>query len=282
MKKWNMIIDVDRCENCHNCTLAIKDEYVGNQFPGYSESLPLHGDPVFDIKRRQRGQEHMVDVSYVPVTCNHCDNAPCIKACKNGEIRKREDGLVIIDPVKAHGQRYLTETCPYGQIKWNEENQVPQTWIFDAHLLDQGWQETRVQQSCPTKAIECVKLTDEERSRRIQAENLKEWRPELNTRPRVLYKNLDSYKMEFLSGSVEAELNGRLECVESAEVSLHQDGKLVASTCTDEFGDFKFDGLARQSTGYLVVIKADRLVCQIDVAELLHSTHLGNIRLTHA
>ena len=40
MKKWNLIIDVDNCNNCHMCTLATKDEYVGNNFPGYSAEMP--------------------------------------------------------------------------------------------------------------------------------------------------------------------------------------------------------------------------------------------------
>ena len=43
MKKWNLIIDVDNCNNCHMCTLATKDEYVGNNFPGYSAEMPKRG-----------------------------------------------------------------------------------------------------------------------------------------------------------------------------------------------------------------------------------------------
>ena len=36
MKKWNMIIDVAECTNCNLCTLAAMDEYVGNDWPGYT------------------------------------------------------------------------------------------------------------------------------------------------------------------------------------------------------------------------------------------------------
>ena len=43
MKKWNLIIDVDNCNNCHMCTLATKDEYVGNNFPGYSAEMRKRG-----------------------------------------------------------------------------------------------------------------------------------------------------------------------------------------------------------------------------------------------
>ncbi len=38
MKKWNMIIDVAECTNCNLCTLATMDEYVGNDWPGYSQA----------------------------------------------------------------------------------------------------------------------------------------------------------------------------------------------------------------------------------------------------
>ena len=32
-EKWNLIVDVARCDNCRNCFLATKDEHIGNDFP---------------------------------------------------------------------------------------------------------------------------------------------------------------------------------------------------------------------------------------------------------
>ena len=87
------------------------------------------------IERRTRGATPMVDAAYVPRLCNHCDDAPCIRAAGDDSIRKRDDGIVIIDPVKAKGRRDLVESCPYGAIIWNEREQLPQSWFFDAHLL---------------------------------------------------------------------------------------------------------------------------------------------------
>ncbi len=139
MKKWNMIIDVEKCENCYNCFLAAKDEYIDNEFPGYTTSQPAQGHNWVDLERTERGQWPMVEANFRPVMCNHCDDAPCMKAAKDGAITKREDGVVIIDPVKAKGQRQIVKARPVGAIYWNEEREVPQAWIFDAHLLDQGW-----------------------------------------------------------------------------------------------------------------------------------------------
>src|SRR5258708_33197274 len=103
------------------CTLDGMDEYVGNDFPGYAAAMPKHGHRWIDILQKERGQAPMIDIAYVPTMCNHCDDAPCIKAAKDGAITKREDGIVIIDPVKAKGQKELVDACPYGHIWWNEE-----------------------------------------------------------------------------------------------------------------------------------------------------------------
>ena len=116
-----MIIDVAECTNCNICTLATMDEYVGNDWPGYAAPMPRHGHHWIDILQKERGQVPMIDIAYVPTMCNHCDDAPCMKADKSGAITKREDGIVIIDPVKAKGRKDLVDACPYGHIWWNEE-----------------------------------------------------------------------------------------------------------------------------------------------------------------
>ena len=49
MYKWNMIIDVAECTNCNLCTLSAMDEYVGNDWPGYTTAMPrrlLHLSPL--------------------------------------------------------------------------------------------------------------------------------------------------------------------------------------------------------------------------------------------
>ena len=179
MKKWNMIIDVAECTNCNLCTLAAMDEYVGNDWPGYSAPMPKHGHKWINILQKERGQIPMIDIAYVPTMCNHCDDAPCIKAAPQGAIKKRKDGIVIIDPVKAKGQKQIVDACPYGHIWWNEEQQLPQAWTFDAHLIDQGWEQTRGQQSCPTGAMRAIKVEDEEMARMAREENLEVMKPEL-------------------------------------------------------------------------------------------------------
>ncbi len=47
------------------------------------------------VEQHTRGSGTLTDVAYVPRMCNHCDDAPCVKA-GDGAVRKRDDGIGII------------------------------------------------------------------------------------------------------------------------------------------------------------------------------------------
>jgi Fe-S-cluster-containing dehydrogenase component len=278
MKKWNLIIDVAECTNCNLCTLAAMDEYVGNEWRGYSAPMPKHGHKWINILQKERGQVPMIDIAYVPTMCNHCDDAPCVKAAPKGAIKKRGDGIVLIDPKRAKGQKQLVDACPYGHIWWNEELQLPQAWTFDAHLIDQGWQQTRGQQSCPTGAMRAVCVEDADMARMTSEQSLEVMKPELNTKSRVYYRNLWRYSKSFIGGSVSEEKDGTIDCVEGASVQLVKDGASVAVTTTDNYGDFKFDRLDEDSGAYTVQIYASGRSKVVETS-LGASINLGDIRL---
>lgn len=278
--RWNMIVDVSRCDNCRNCFLATKDEHIGNNFPGYAASQPAHGHSWIDIQRKERGSYPIVDAHFMPVMCNHCDDAPCMKAARNGAISKREDGIVIIDPEKSKGQKQIVDACPYGAVYWNEEQQIPQAWIFDAHLLDDGWTQTRAEQCCPTGVFKSLKIENEQMWRIKEEEGLEVLQPELGTKPRVYYKNLHLMTKCFVGGSVVANVNGVEECAEGAEVILKQNGNEVARATTDMFGEFKIDRLEPNSGQYDLEVRSDSLgsvSMQFDVGE--ESPYLGVMKL---
>jgi Fe-S-cluster-containing dehydrogenase component len=282
MKKWNMIIDVAECTNCNLCTLATMDEYVGNDWPGYAKPMPKHGHKWINILQKERGQvtdqSPMIDIAYVPTMCNQCDNAPCV-AKGGGAVQKRADGIVLIDPEKAKGRKDLVDVCPYGHIWWNEEYQVPQAFNFDAHLIDQGWQQTRGHQSCPTGAMRLISIEDEEMERKAKDEGLEVIRPELGTKPRVYYRNLWRYSKCFIGGSVSAEADGVVDCVEGATVRLLHNGQPIAQAQSDNYGDFKFDRLDEESGAYVVEIEAQGRKKKTVEARLGASVNLGEIRL---
>jgi Fe-S-cluster-containing dehydrogenase component len=279
MSKWNLIIDIENCTNCNMCVLACQDEHVDNTFPGYAEEMPKHGARWIEIMRKERGQAPMIDVAYMPVMCQHCDDAPCIKAAENDAISKRADGIVIIDPEKAKGQKQLVESCPYGAIWWNEDLQLPQHWIFDAHLLDDGWKQPRAASVCATEAIIAKKVDDAEMVKIVEEEGLEVLHPELGTKPRVYYKNLYRYNKCFIGGSVATTKDGVDDCVQDARVKLLKGSEIVAEATSDIFGDFKFDKLDEDSGSYKIEISADGHAAKSVEVELSESVTLDDIYL---
>ncbi len=275
MKKWNLIVDVGRCHNSNNCFLSVADEYQRNEHPGYSAEMPLHGHRWIDVKKKERGQAPMVDVAYLPTMCMHCDDAPCIAAAEDDAIKKRDDGIVIIDPVKAKGQKHLVDSCPYGAIWWNAEKQLPQHWNFDAHLLDRGWAEPRCVQSCPTGALRSVMITDSEMEKLKSEEGLEQLEPEIQTKPRVHYKNLHLYKKCFIGGTVVTTNSGLEDCLEGAIAVLNKDGNKLYEEISDAFGEFKFDDLEPESGAYRIDILHPEYTSLSVNVELKQSIYTG-------
>lgn len=279
MKKWNMVIDVAKCENCNNCFLATKDEHVGNDFPGYAAPQPLHDHSWVAIRRKVRGSGSMVDAAYLTTMCNHCDDAPCVKAARDDSMYKRPDGIVIIDPVKAKGRRDLVKSCPYGEITYNDELDLPQKWIFDAHLLDQGWEMPRIVQVCPTGALQSMHVEDAEMTAYALEHKLEVLLPHAGTRPRVYYRNLHRFMKAFVGGSIVAKINGVTECVQGATATLMKDGRNIGQIKTDMFGDFKFDALDPDSGRYEVEVTHPTYGRAAANAEIGDSCYIGTINL---
>ncbi|MEM7570772.1 MAG: 4Fe-4S dicluster domain-containing protein [Pseudomonadota bacterium] len=277
--KWNLIIDVAKSAHGNNAILAAKDEYVGNDFPGYSAPLPEHGGDIFTLTRKVRGETPMVDAAYLLKTCNHCDAGPC-QEVGGDAVRKRADGITIIDPVKAKGRKDIVEACPHGAIIWNEELELPQIWTFDAHLLDQGWSYPRCVDACPPGAIEAVKVTDSEMAKRVQEEGLEILKPEFGTKPRVYYKNLYRFEACFIAGTVIAADGGVEDCVEGASITLFQEDAQVGSATSDAFGEFKIDKLKPGSGAYRIDVEHPSLGLATVNAQLGEdSVYVGDVTL---
>lgn len=274
--KWNLIVDVANCSNCGNCVLAVKDEYTGNEFPGYASAQPSKGHKWFWVDRIVRGSGSAVDVVNIPKTCNHCDDAPCQRAAPD-VVEKRSDGIVIIHPTKSIGRRDLVTACPYGAISWNEETQSPQSWPFDAHLLDNEWAIPRCVQVCPTGCLSAVKVTDQAMASLVAQEDLVVLKPELKTKPRVYYKNYAKAEHCFIAGTViGTDGGGRKENLVGVEVRIRLDGGEARLAHTDSFGDFKVDGIKPGQEFVLeVVLPENRVVKR--TGSVSESLNLGEI-----
>jgi len=239
MAKYGMVIDISRCNGCYNCFLACRDEYCGNDYPPYSLSQPFTGHFWMRIIERERGQYPKVKVAYTPVPCMQCENAPCIEAALNGAVYRRPDGIVIIDPEKAVGQKQVVSACPYRVIYWNEEKNIPQKCTFCAHLLDKGWKEPRCVELCPAGAMIFGDLEDpnSEVSQLIASNKAEVLHPEYGLKEKVRYIALPK---RFIAGTVV--FGDKDECAENVDVTLIGDG-VKQTIKTNNYGDFEFEGL---------------------------------------
>ena len=114
------VIDVAKCSGCYNCQLACKDEHAENDWTPYAKPQPLTGQFWSRVTDHVQGTIPKVRIHYIPRFCNHCRNAACMEAAKDGAVYRREDGLVIIDPEKAAGQKQIADACPYGADAYRE------------------------------------------------------------------------------------------------------------------------------------------------------------------
>lgn len=245
MARLGLLIDITKCNGCHNCFLACRDEYYDNDYSPYSAPQPLEGQHWMQIKEIERGEYPKPKLDYIPLPCLHCEEAPCITAAADEAVYRREDGIVLIDPVKAKGQRGIVTSCPYRVVFWNAELELPQKCTLCAHLLDKGEKEPRCVEACPTGALVFGDLDDPESSiAKLTAESdVEVYHPEYGTAPRVKYIGIPK---RFIAGEVvRDDLRG--ECAEGAKVTLEGPGG-PRETYSDSYGDFEFEGLEKNAT----------------------------------
>lgn len=227
------VVNSSICNGCYNCQIACKDEHCGNDWSPYAKPQPDTGQFWLKMNEFVRGNVPQVKMSYYPVMCQHCEDAPCIAACEHGDIYRRDDGLVVIDPKECSGCMNCVDACPYGAIYYNETLRIAQKCTGCAHLLDRGWTEPRCVDACPTGALMFGEESDFA-DLMAGAETLK---PELGLKTRVGYLGMPK---RFIAGTVydpAAE-----EVVIGATCTLTGDGGTFTQE-TNHWGDFWFEGL---------------------------------------
>jgi len=237
MVKWGMVIDASRCVGCYACYIACFDEHIGIDHRPIAAPQPESGHRWMDIKVREQGVCPKVKVTHTPLPCLMCADAPCMKVDSGGAVTRRPDGIVIIDPEKARGQRRLTGSCPYGVIYWNEELDTAQKCTFCAHLLDDGWKQPRCVEACPTQALVFGDLNDSSSAvaSRMSEPQIEELRPDWENRPLVHYIGLPR---RLICGEVVL-ADRPEEPAPGVMVTLRRDGE-VHTDATDSYGDFEF------------------------------------------
>lgn len=243
------LVDLDKCTGCYGCQFGCKDEHCGQAWPGYTVEQPEAGQFWMNVKQIERGQRPHVKVAYIPVMCQQCDDCPPLKLAKNGEMYRREDGLVMIDPEKAKGHEELVKACPYGAIFWNAELETPQKCTQCAHLQDGEDPMIGVPRcfdNCPTGALQWGEESE------LDLTGAEPLHPEYGTHSHVWYKGLPK---RFVAGTVYDP--DAMEIVEGAKVTVEGPETPARVTRTNHWGDFVVDGLPKDELT-VTIAKGDK------------------------
>ena len=221
---------------------------------------------------KERGQYPKVKVDYIPIPCMHCESPACAVG-DPAAVQKREDGIVIIDPEKAVGNKDIVTHCPHRVAWWNEEKKVAQKCTFCAHLLDAGWKEPRCVEACPTGTLVFGDLDDPNSEvSKLVASGKTEALAGYHMGEKVRYIGLPK---QFVAGAVV--FGDKDECAKGVTVTLEGEGTSVATT-TDGFGDFEFEGLPANAAYKVKIAVPGYAPREIEV-KTSKSINLGDIIL---
>jgi len=279
MARYAFVYNVERCNGCFSCFLACKDEFTGNCHRP-TGAATAEGINLLKVNEVEYGTGSKVKVDYVHSICQQCANPACMAKYPD-QVYKRADGIVIIDPEKAKGNKNLVNTCPYGAIVWNEEAQLPQKCTMCAHMLDAGEKVTRCSECCPNQAVIFGDLEDpnSDISKYVAeyADELEQLHPEYGTGPAHYYRRLPK---PFICGEVVCADTDA--CCAGAKVTCTciECGKVI-ETVTDFLGDFEVRGLPTNKF-FKVKIEAEGYKTAELEVRTMAAVNLGEIFLDKA
>lgn len=203
--RYGMVIDLSMCIGCHTCAVACK---MANNLPNdiWWNRVFTDGGEHVDTPSGEYPDNKM---SWLPVSCQHCENPACVKVCPVGATYKDpETGAVRQDYDKCIGCRMCMAACPYTGVRsfnWEEPKYHIDVPVGDAnapahqkHVVEkctfcyqrssQG-EDPACMVLCPGRARHWGDLDDpdSEVSKLIASREYKQLLPEEGTKPSVYY-----------------------------------------------------------------------------------------------
>ena len=110
--KWGMVVDIDKCIGCQACVVACQAE---NNIPINVEGR-FHERRAIEwirIERYWEGEWPDIKARFIPILCQHCENAPCEPVCPVFATYHNDEGLNVQVYNRCVGTRYCANNCPY-------------------------------------------------------------------------------------------------------------------------------------------------------------------------
>jgi Fe-S-cluster-containing dehydrogenase component len=119
-----MVIDLQKCVGCGCCTLACKTENnTRTRAGGQSHNWA-------DLMIKTEGTFPNVVHVVMPVLCNHCSDAPCVKACPvtPKAMFKTPEGITMHNDELCIGCRACQNACPYSNVELDDRSLAGETY----------------------------------------------------------------------------------------------------------------------------------------------------------
>jgi Fe-S-cluster-containing dehydrogenase component len=120
MTQKAIITDLNRCVGCLACSTGCKTVNGVDIGEFWVNVLRVGPNEEGDYQ----GKRPNVEMYYLPMTCQHCQNPPCTDVCPVGATYKNDDGVVVIDADVCIGCGACLSACPYGVRYLNSDKQV--------------------------------------------------------------------------------------------------------------------------------------------------------------
>ncbi len=125
--RWSMVVDLDRCIGCNACAAAC---YAENNLGVVGVDRILEGrEMAWMSVERYQYPDRMEDLMFLPMLCQHCDNAPCESVCPVYAPHHSKEGINNQIYNRCIGTRFCSQNCPYKVRRFNWF-----TWRWDKPL----------------------------------------------------------------------------------------------------------------------------------------------------